>query len=172
MFSPSFVSMRSFFLTAPLLSLSLVAFASTPAAAVVVQVNGTDYDLTTYSTSPLSMPSLFDLPSMGGKMPWWGDSNLAATFAEQVFNALGEGSTPGSGPYFAYELNGDPFFDVTSWKQDLLNASIQTLEYTPQLTVANYAILSPAPAPGPLPLLGIASALAMSRRLRSRIRSR
>jgi len=169
MLNSSFVSMRPFFVVAPLLSLSLVALTSTPASAVVVQVNGNDYDLTTYSTSPVAMPTLFDLPGMGGKMPWWGDSNLAATFAQQAFNSLGEGSVLGSGPLFAFELNGDPFFDVTSWKQDLLNASIQTQEYTPQAAVATYAILSPAPTPAPLPLLGIATAFHAARRLRRRM---
>jgi len=169
MFQSTLVSMRPYFVVAPLLSLSLVALTGTPASAVVVQVNGNDYDLTTYSISPLAMPSLFDLPAMGGKMPWWGDSDLAATFAQQAFNSLGEGSVPGSGPLFAFELNGDPFFDVTSWKQDLLNASIQTQEFTPQSTFATYAILSPVPTPAPLPLFGIASAFHAARRLRRRL---
>jgi len=169
MFKSTLVSMRPFFVAAPLLSLSLVALTSTPALAVDVQVNGNSYDLTFYYTAPSALPSLFDLPSMGGKMPWWGDSDLAATFAQQVFNSLGEGSVPGSGPLFAYELNGDPYFDVTSWKQDLLNASIQTQEYTPQATVATYAILAPVPTPAPVPLLGIASAFHAARRLRRRL---
>ena len=169
MFKSTLVSMRPYFVVAPLLSLSLVALTGTPASAVVVQVNGNDYDLTTSSTSPLVLPSLFDLPAMGGKMPWWGDSDLAATFAQQAFNSLGEGSVPGSGPLFAFELNGDPFFDVTSWKQDLLNASIQTQEFTPQASFATYAILSPVPTPAPLPLLGIASAFHAARRLRRRL---
>jgi hypothetical protein len=163
------VSMRPFFVISPLLSLSLVVLASTPASAVVVNVNGNDYDVTTYSISQLAMPSLFDLPTMGGKMPWWGDSDLAATFAQQVFNALGEGSVAGSGPLFAFELNGNPYFDVTSWKQDLLNASTQTQEFTPQSSVATYALLSPAPTPAPLPVLGIVSAFHAARRLRRRL---
>ena len=169
MFNSTLVSIRPLFLISPLFSLSLVVLASTPASAVVVQVNGNDYDLTTYNNSNLAIPSLFDLPANGGKMPWWGDSDLAATFAQQAFNSLGEGSVPGSGPLFAFELNGDPFFDVTSWKQDLLNASIQTQEFTPQSTLATYAILSPVPTPAPLPLFGIASAFHAARRLRRRL---
>jgi len=169
MFNSTLVSIRPLFIISPLLSLSLVVLASTPASAVVVQVNGNDYDLTTYNNSNLAIPSLFDLPANGGKMPWWGDSNLAADFAQQVFNALGEGSVPGSGPLFAFELNGAPDFDVTSWNQDLGNASIQTQVYTPQASVATYAILSPVPTPAPLPVLGIASAFHTARRLRRRL---
>ena len=169
MFKSTIVSLLPFCVAVPLVSFSLVVLTSTPASAVVVQVNGNDYDLTTVSTSPSAMPSWFEIPAMGGRMPWWGNSDLAATFAQQVFNSLGEGSVPASGPLFAFELNGAPFLDVTSWKQDLLNASIQTQEYTPQDTIATYALLSSAPVPGPLPLLGIASAFHGARRLRRRL---
>ncbi|MFM7394299.1 MAG: hypothetical protein ACKO22_08060 [Cyanobium sp.] len=62
------------------------------------------YDVTVVETSNTGAVDLFQLPPLG-KMPWWGSQSDADFFAGEVFDALGEGSTAGYGPLFAYDYN-------------------------------------------------------------------
>ena len=68
-----------------------------PAAAIVVTVDGKEYDVSVRTTSPQETPELFLPPDQGGRMPWWDNPSLAAQFAMQVFDGLGAGSGTDTG---------------------------------------------------------------------------
>jgi hypothetical protein len=72
-----------------------------PSQAAVVNVGGVLYDVTVLETSYTASDSTFQQPPLG-QMPWWEDRAMARKFAITVFDLLGEGSTGGFGPYFAY----------------------------------------------------------------------
>ena len=64
------------------------------AHALVVNVGGQDYDVTTFTGSFNDNLSKFATPANGGVMPWWttgpeGTSATAAQFAAAVGTALG-----------------------------------------------------------------------------------
>jgi hypothetical protein len=59
------------------------------AQAVVVTVNGQDWDVTTFTGSYDTDTSKFALPSLGGVMPWRGSSDLTNSFASAVSTSLG-----------------------------------------------------------------------------------
>ncbi len=66
-----------------------------PARAVVVTVEGGDWEISSFTGSPFIFglgldPRFAAPPAPGGEMPWWGNSALAASFAEAVR------ATPGS----------------------------------------------------------------------------
>ena len=143
-----------------------------PASAITVTVNSIDYDVSFFNTSYNSNSIIFQIPP-SGQMPWWGDGtgNLAAEFAQQVYNNLGPGPTSGYGPVFAYELSGS---DILGISQDLSNALSQNDETIANNLDVNYAIATPlnsAPifVPAPLPVFGAAAAFGLSRQLRKRI---
>jgi hypothetical protein len=142
---------------------------SAPAQAVGVNFGGVLYDVTVVETSYNGSVDLFQLPPLG-KMPWWGSQANADLFAGEVFDALGEGSTAGYGPLFAYDY--DPSIaEVIGSLQDL-SAPGSFIDGTPAAgATVKYAIAS-APVPGPLPLFGAAAAFGWSRQLRRRIDNR
>ena len=95
---------------------------------------------------------------------------MAATFAQQVNDRLGSGSTSGNGPIFAYEVSGTDIFGVS---QDLDDPLTQSPETIAENAAVKYAIATPlnsAPAsvPAPLPVFGAAAALGWSRQIRKR----
>ena len=59
------------------------------AQAVVVNVGGQDYDVTTFYGSYNDNLSKFNFPADGGAMPWYGNPGLASSFATAIGNALG-----------------------------------------------------------------------------------
>ena len=144
---------------------------SAPAQAVGVNFGGVLYDVTVVETSYTGAVDLFQLPPLG-KMPWWGSQSNADFFAAEVFTALGEGSTAGYGPLFAFDYDSS-IAEVIGSLQDL-SASGSFIDGTPAATATvKYAIANAtAPVPGPLPLFGAAAAFGCSRQLRRRIRIR
>jgi hypothetical protein len=143
-----------------------------PASAFTVTVNSIDYDVTVFNGSYNSNSALFQVPP-AGQMPWWGDStgNLAAEFAQQVYNNLGPGPTSGYGPVFAFEITGT---DILGISQNLTSTLSQIDETIANNVDVNYAIATPlnsAPTfvPAPLPVFGAAAAFGWSRQLRKRI---
>jgi hypothetical protein len=143
-----------------------------PASAFTVTVNSIDYDVTVFNGSYNSNSALFQVPP-AGQMPWWGDStgNLAAEFAQQVYNNLGPGPTSGYGPVFAFEITGT---DILGISQNLTSTLSQIDETIANNVDVNYAIATPlnsAPTfvPAPLPVFGAAAAFGLSRQLRKRI---
>ena len=143
-----------------------------PASAITVTVNSIDYDVSFFNTSYISNSVLFQVPP-AGQMPWWGDDtgNLAAEFAQQVYNNLGPGPTSGYGPVFAYELSGT---DILGISQNLTSTLSQIDETIANNIDVNYAIITPlnsatTSVPAPLPVFGAAAAFGWSRQLRKRI---
>ncbi|MCX5952784.1 MAG: hypothetical protein NTZ40_04655 [Cyanobacteria bacterium] len=141
-----------------------------PASALTVTVGSIDYDVTVFNGSYNSNSALFQIPP-AGQVPWWGNDMLAIDFAQQVYDQLGSGSTPGNSPVFAYEVSGT---DILGISQDLGDILIQYPETIADNAAVKYAIATPlnsAPAsvPAPLPVFGAAAALGWSRRIRKRI---
>jgi len=149
------------FLLGLLAPLSLLA---APAYAVVVTINGKQYDLNVFEGAYHENQSLFS-SSGTGEMPWWGDEGLAIEFATQAFDQLSVGTTTGNGPIFAFgtgSLPGDKDDYVYGWSSDMENANIQWFEWVNIFDSFKYAIGSEVPGPlrpGILPgLPAIASA--------------
>jgi hypothetical protein len=142
---------------------------SAPAHAVGVNVSGVLYDVTVLETSYNTSTSSFQLPPLG-QMPWWGNQSNADLFAEQVFAALGEGSTAGYGPLFAHAYDAS-ISQVIGSLQDL-SAPGSFIDGTPAANATVKYAIAKAPVPGPLPLFGAAAAFGCSRQLRRRIRIR
>ena len=141
-----------------------------PASALMVTVGSIDYDVTVFNGSYNSNSALFQIPP-AGQVPWWGNDMLAIDFAQQVYDQLGPGSTPGNSPIFAYEVSGT---DILGISQDLADILIQYPETIADNVAVKYAIATPlnsAPAsvPAPLPVFGAAAAFGWSRRIRRRI---
>lgn len=141
-----------------------------PASALTVTVGSIDYDVTVFNGSYNSNSSLFQIPP-AGQVPWWGNDMLAIDFAQQVYDQLGSGSTPGNSPVFAYDVSGT---DILGISQDLGDILIQYPETIADNAAVKYAIATPlnsAPAsvPAPLPVFGAAAAFGWSRRIRRRI---
>jgi hypothetical protein len=153
--------------------------ATLPADAVLVTVNGVEYDVTILEGSYDDHDLLFHKPPVG-QMPWWGDTSgsLASQFAFQVYNSLGEGSYSGSGPVFAYDydsglgtLSGlvQSLSDPNS--QDILNPfSNESIKYA--ILYAPPSPPVPEPVPSPVACLGVIAAYRSSRRLRRLLLSR
>lgn len=147
----------------------LPMLSAAPASAVVVNIGGIDYDLSSITTSPASQPSAFGLPPLG-LMPWWGDGVLASDFAFQVFNQLGAGWDPDYGPVFAHALD-TPQNQVQGLTQSLTDINDQ-IDVTPSFNTSISYAIARTPVPAPLPLLGAGAAFGFSRRLRARLRNR
>lgn len=152
---------------AVLSALALPLLNAEPAAAVLVTVGGTDYDVTISTTSYNASPNEFQLPPIG-QMPWWGDEALASDFALEVFNQLGPGWDADYGPVFAH---GTTVSQVLGIAQSLTDINDQIGVTPARSTSVSYAIAS-APVPAPIPLFGAAAVYGWSRQLRQRIRTR
>jgi hypothetical protein len=147
------------------------------ARAVVVNVDGQDWDVTTFAGGYYENSSKFETPANGGVMPWWNNINLAGTFTAAVSSSLGD-----EGPYFAYYTDPTTYGGVGTIGVFIYNSDhpmtifgagkhgigpgygghsawAQATPYT-----------SPAAAPGPLPALGAAAGFGYSRKLRKRIK--
>ena len=157
-----------FAVLALLSSAALPLFAMPPASAVTVNVGGTFYDVTALTTSYKDSPGEFMTLFANGRMPWWGNSAVAADFAMQTFDSLGPGTDPLFGPIFAYQV--DPMTDVVSGVYQLLSdINVQDVVNSAKTATLKYAIATPM-VPAPLPLVGAAAGYAWSRRLRQRVR--
>ena len=135
-----------------------------------MQVNGSDYDLALYNGSYMDQPGIFDTPDHGGRMPWWGNSSLAADFAYALAGGLSPTPLPADGPLFATAATANTvlatYFDLsTLGTTDVIN---QDIPFGAAGTQA-YAVLSePAAVPAPLPIFGAAAAFSCATRLRRR----
>lgn len=154
---------------------ALACFAAPNAEAIQVVVGGNNYDVTTFSGTPLDNAAKFN----STEMPWLGNGTLAEQFAAALGSAFGYPNPAffvglgNYGPLFAYQ--GGASGNVTS-KGRLSNGFV--LDNTnPSSQSLTYAIVNPPPpsassVPGPLPLFGAAAAFGWSRRLRSRLGAR
>jgi hypothetical protein len=162
-----------------------MVLADSQAQALVVTVNGQDWDVTTFTGSYNDNVSKFETAANGGVMPWWGSSADAATFASVVGTSLGSNNQfteldPTTGPFFAERLDTLLFgaaqylFTTSVDSQNFFSYSFTSQSRT--WTWAQATLVPAAPAagsanvPGPLPILGLAAAFGFSRKLRKRIK--
>ena len=84
--------------------LGMISSGAMAATTYTATVNGTSYNLTTFTGTYTANSSLFSATLM----PWWGDSALAVAFATAFTTSLGSQTIgPSSyGPYFAYAVPG------------------------------------------------------------------
>jgi hypothetical protein len=165
------------------LALASIGLTAGEAHAVVVNVGGQDYDVTTFTGTFLDNISKFQTPANGGVMPWWttgpeGTYATAVQFAAAVGNALGAPnfSDPAEGPFFAwnqYIYTPDPQTALAAvyWNPPSSSVTGFNFGWADSWVYAQATLLtSPAaPVPGPLPALGAAAAFGFSRKLRKRI---
>jgi hypothetical protein len=153
---------------------ALGTLAAGQAHAVIVNVGGQDYDVTTFTGSYNANKSKFNLPSAGGLMPWWGSDTTSQAFAAAVGTAFGFPNPQGtgnSGLYFAWsftpvQTSGFLFYNTFLPSTIINPALLFNLE-----TAYSWAQVAPAPVPGPLHVLGACAAFGFSRKLRKRINS-
>jgi hypothetical protein len=167
-----------------------------PASALVVNVDGFDYDVTTIETSYDAFSSIFSTPP-SGQMPWWclapntlgvcpAQTPSAQSFATAVGMQFGfpnirlAGPEKGAkvGPYFAYNsFVLTPGNVVWSWAVPETGGPTGggSLPFNVLGTdTATFAVARRLPStdvPSPLPALGAAAAFGYSRKLRKRIYS-
>jgi hypothetical protein len=153
------------------------------AQALVVNVDGQDWDLTTFTGSYNANTSKFATAANGGVMPWWGSGSIAYKFASKVNNGLGLVNNGTYGPFFGFRITssdvgveevhlvlyssavGEGGFGVGLWY--MITSQLNSARTWAQAT--QYTAPS-APAPSPLPLFGAAAAFGFSRQLRKRIK--
>jgi hypothetical protein len=142
------------------------------AQALVVNVFGQDYEVTTFTGSKNSNSSKFDTPANGGEMPWWNDDWLAAEFANAVGTQLGlPNQTQFFGdfsPYFARGINGAFTNEINLYRVDGTFLSDTIVSDSDSYVWAKAQAVA-TPTPGPLPIFGAAAAFGASRQLRKRI---
>ena len=143
------------------------------AQAVVVNVNGQNWNVTTFTGSYNDNTSKFNTAANGGIMPWWGNSTTANAFASAVGAALGYPNSVASaerGPFFAYNDTGGQGQAVTYFSlAPSVNPNSPSSFFGPRENSRSYAQADLATVPGPLPALGAAAAFGYSRTLRKRI---
>ena len=144
------------------------------AQALVVNVGGKTYDVTTFLNSNTFSPQ-FALPPAPGVMPWWNNQTLAAQFASAVGSGLGTPNGNGRGAFFGF--NNTPAFNCGGAQtagnvcSAFFNSSTGTVlidSFTGNTRVWAQATEL---VPGPLPALGAAAAFGFSRKLRNRIKA-
>ena len=134
------------------------------ARALVVTVNSTQYDVTTfsgsYSNSNAKFSSVF--------MPWYGNTTLTQNFAAAVGAGLGyvnDGSI--NSPYFADSFSSN---QVNMWYTFISDPSTIRGANIPRND--SYEWAEAVAVPGPVPILGIPVVVAYCRKLKERIKAR
>lgn len=143
------------------------------AKAVNLNVGGVDYDVELYIGTYNANPGYFNLPGSGGRMPWWGNQQLAGDLAFALGDGLGPTPPAGQGPLFATSFDNTNVF-ASYFDLDTLGVTDTIIDGAPFDPGTSYSWVvlvnnDPAPVPAPLPLLGAAAAFSASRRLRHRI---
>jgi hypothetical protein len=145
------------------------------AQALVVNVNGQLYNVTTFTGTYAANTSKFNTAANGGTMPWWRNNFQAQQFSVAVNTQLGVVS---SCPFPFGGTCGPMFADSVVLSQFVQGLSWRTINGSPQQNVnaltANTYFYAMAdlvqPVPGPLPAFGAAAAFGFSRKLRKRIK--
>ena len=144
---------------AGLMIVSMLVLFVSPAAAVTISVGGTDYDVSTITTT-------FDAQSaLLLSQPWWGDSLLADTAAADVGSSLGLPNGTGSGPLFAWAENSFPGIVEAVGH---FRGMVVDLGPLPNSASVTYAVATPTiPEPSRVILMGMGIAVvALGRRHR------
>jgi hypothetical protein len=147
------------------IALAMGVLTAGQAQAVVVNVGGQDWDVTTFTGTYNANTSKFATAANGGVMPWWGNEPLATEFASALQDSLGSPNDNAS-PFFGFHLYATSTMIMCSWSTGtwpLWCAGVGTH------WVVTWAQATATSVPGPLPLFGVAAALGYSRKLRTRI---
>jgi hypothetical protein len=142
------------------------------AQAVVVNVNGQNWNVTTFQGSYNANSAKFATPPAPGRMPWWGSESLARQFATVVKDAFGFPNEDTVGPLFGHRF-ATGGTTVATCITETPNSTSRcgsnwgTLNAT--FTWAQADLVPPVP--GPLPVFGAAAAFGFSRKLRQRIKA-
>jgi hypothetical protein len=168
------------------IALAIGVLTAGQAQAFVVHVGGQNWDVTTFIGSYNNNVNKFETPTNGGVMPWWGDSNLAVSFAESVGSSI-EPPFTGYTPFFGFtvvsNVPGIPYIQGPFVWSRLFNEAPGLAFFGSHVNgdyryaIATLAGQTPGPlppstttVPGPLPALGAAAAFGFSRQLRNRIK--
>jgi len=147
---------------AGVLAATAVLAPATAAHAVSVVVDGSTYDIVTFTGTYSSNISRFTKK----EMPWYGNSSLAKAFAMAIGAQLGVPNLGMFGPYFVHGLNGTLTTSVA-----YAPAQRRSIPFAiPPAAPYAYAVASTQSVPAPLPLFGMAAGFSISRRLRRRIK--
>ena len=148
------------------------ALSAGQAQAVVVNVGGQNWNVTTFQGSYDANSAKFATPPAPGRMPWWGSTALARQFAAVVMDAFGFPNEDTVGPLFGHGF-------ATSGTT-VATCNIETPNSTSRCG-SNWGPLNATytwaqadlvpPVPGPLPVFGAAAAFGFSRKLRQRIKA-
>ena len=161
-----------------LTAMAVGALAAGQAQAIIVNVNGLDYDVTTFTGSYNDNEAKFNV----GEMPWWGNESLASLFAGAVGSSLGapnglHATLRSWGPKFSFSACDTTCGYLAQYSVELTSGSpIVMIGLEPKGLESNggrpltWARATPHAAPGPLPALGAAAAFGFSRKLRKRIK--
>lgn len=137
---------------------------------MVLNVNGTNYDVTTFTGSYNDNTTKFATAANGGVMPWWGDTTLAGAFATAASAEQAQFGYPNNsatrGPYFAYQF--PTGLGNVAWRTYTSSNPNFQLTSTPSasVTYAQAVLAPPTPVPAPLPILGALASFRAARRLR------
>jgi hypothetical protein len=180
-------------------ALAMGALTAGQARAVIVNVDGLDYDVTTFTGNFNDITNNFTTAANGGIMAWWDKSSMAYDFPLAVSTSLRYWNSidikPDNGPSFAvfkYDdiLHTTASLNLTATLNPTFDLSLNTALHAPTLSGwlrhggiilvapsststfdwAKFAPASSAAVPGPLPALGAAAAFGYSRKLRQRIK--
>jgi hypothetical protein len=161
-------------------ALAMGVLSAGQAQAFVVNVGGQDYDVTTFAGTYTANKSKFAKPANGGDMPWWGNADLAYSFALSVDHSLSSINDIGRlvGPLFADKIRatnlgntpGPAFYVKVDYGFYYGNFDSQFNETQATWAQAVSYRASASSVPGPLPALGAAAAFGFSRKLRKRIK--
>ena len=123
-------------------------FASvSPAEAIMFTVNGTNYDVTTVTTTYDANTSLLQ------SQPWWGNQTLAEQFASTVLQGL-PGTVPNKGPRFVYSTGffSDPFSgDFTFINYSVYDTTANPLVYSSVSGISSNYVYATATEATPVP---------------------
>jgi hypothetical protein len=178
MSTPPFKSSRWSSLAKPALATILasgfIGLTAGEANALVVNVGGQDYNVTTFTGSYIDNISKFATAANGGVMPWWGSQSTADSFTSAVNTGLGLPNGLGLyGPLFGYAPSRPDGIRYVYWDSALSSVSptaSTSIDNTRTWAQATPAAPSSPAAPSPLPIFGAAAAFGASRQLRKRIR--
>jgi hypothetical protein len=150
------------------------------AQALLVTVNGQQWNVTTFTGTYDGNGSKFATVGNGGVMPWFGSSSLASSFATALSGALGLLNGPGNGIPAQPNFRVGPLFGYQRLPVGCLNECIAAasdslgnptnFKFTP--STGSYVWAQAAiDVPGPLPVFGAVAAFSFSRKLRRRIKT-
>ncbi|WP_413171632.1 hypothetical protein [Anabaena azotica] len=144
----------------------ILASSASPAQALVFNVGGTNYDVTTVTGT------YNDLATTLQSQVWWGNSALAQQFAQTVNIQLGLPNISEASPFFAYgETSGEP--NIWYFSDEILQTQLQAgTEWTYATATPDASVPFDIPGGATMPTVGSLFALALMRKVKKSIASK